>query len=833
MPIPKTSHVLAAVHAPSTANLHRVSARERQLTSPTNRQQKARRGQFFTPPTIAHFMASLFELDKRPSSLLDPGAGLGALSSAFADRWLAEDNGTLNITTIESDPELLQPLKQMHSDLHNNGISSQLVAEDLLQWYLTSVPPLAGDMSAFDFAILNPPYFKISSRSTSRSLLHALDIETSNMYAAFLALTARTLKPNGQLVAITPRSFTNGTYFRQFRNDFFSRMSFATIHSIDERNTAFARDQVLQETIIFHAYKRARPPKVLITTGGLTNDDINTALDVPYNEIQPPMNPSAPIRLPRDQIDLDMNSRIAHLPCTLADLGMAVSTGQIVEFRSRPHLRHSLSGSEVPLLYPRHLSPTGIVTWSSKETGQPIAIAFNEETASQVMPMGPYTVVKRFTAKEERKRIVASSTGSLAWTGPHLAFENHLNLIHRGGRPISSDEAAGLAAFLNSTLVDLYFRQISGHTQINAADLRSLRYPTKHQLESLGRALPSNSLDQVSLDTLVLSCVPDLEQQEARIDYLMAHHKVLEARQLLKELGLPKPQTNERSALTLLATLDLTPDKDWSEADSPLIGITPMMEFMRDHYGKNYAPNSRETVRRQTVHQFVDAGVLLVNPDDPERPTNSGLTVYQVPTELVEVLRTYGTAAWVVARAAWLSVAPSLREQWQQERAMGMIPVALPGGVDILLSPGGQNPLIKALVEQFCARFISAGIVVYIGDAQDKFSHHDREILENLGLFLDDHGKMPDLIVLDEGRQWLFLIEAVTSHGPMDPKRKMDLTEMFSPSGLGLVFVTAFADKKSLSRFLPKLAWETEVWVAENPSHMIHFDGERFLGPYG
>lgn len=812
--------------------LERMDKREREFRSPNGRSHKAKQGQFFTPTPIAHFMASLFDLRPGASSLLDPGAGLGVLTSAFVDRWLAEHHGQLSIAVIENDPILLTSLQEISHDLRSNGIKTHLACKDYLQWYADSVSPLGGDMAAFDYAILNPPYFKLSSRSDSRSTLRSLNIETSNMYATFLALTARALKPGGQLVAITPRSFANGTYFRQFRQDFFGRMSFSTIHSIDSRTTAFARDQVLQETVIFHARKEERQERVLVTTGGPTRADISTSLNVAYSEIQSPSDVSGPIRIPRDKIDLDVNCRIDNLPCALADLGVAVSTGQIVEFRSRSHLRHSMSSDAVPLLYPRHLSTTGYINWSPNAGRQPVAVEQNAETLPLLMPMGPYVAVKRFTAKEERKRVVASSTGSLDWASEHLAFENHLNVFHRGGQPLEADLATGLAAFLNSSVVDLYFRQVSGHTQVNAADLRSLRYPTVRQLMELGREWPAEPLAQETLDRLVLEFVPGLKQQEGRRDYVMAHHKILEAQQILRGLGLPKPQTNERSALTLLAVLGLQPEMEWSNADSPLMGITPIMDFMRDEYGKVYAPNSRETIRRQTVHQFVDAGMLLANPDDPGRPTNSGRTVYQVSIEFLSVLRKFGTEKWEDALSDWLSLAPSLKERWREQRTMEMISASLPSGADVLLSPGGQNPLIKRLVEEFCPRFTPAGKVIYIGDAQNKFVFHDRGAFDALGLDLDEHGKMPDLIVLDENQEWLFLIEAVTSHGPMDPMRKSDLSSMFSAAGIGMVYVTAFEDRQSLARFLQSIAWETEVWVAEDPTHMIHFDGERFLGPY-
>jgi len=391
--------------------------------------------------------------------------------------------------------------------------------------------------------------------------------------------------------------------------------------------------------------------------------------------------------------------------------------------------------------------------------------------------------------------------------------------------------ARGLACYLNSTLVDLYFRQFNGHTQVNATDLRQLPYPTRAQLERLGEAAGDAVLSQQKIDDLVSQHVSELSDPTGE-GPLAVHRKITQARAVLQLLGLPKAQTNERSALTLLALIDLTPDKEWSDAENPLVGITPMMEFMATSYGKQYAPNSRETVRRQTVHQFVSAGVAVINPDNPSRPTNSGQTVYQLPDALVTTLRAYGTTDWDTRLTEWRSIAPTLIERWAKVRAMSMVPVTLPSGAQVALSPGGQNPLIKAVVEEFCPRFAPGGHVLYIGDTGDKFVVWEKDALEALGVAVNEKGKMPDLVVHDHERGWLLLVEAVTSHGPVDPKRQEELSLLFGDCEAGLVYVTAFMDRKTLAERLPSISWETEVWIADDPTHMIHFDGARFLGPY-
>jgi hypothetical protein len=305
-----------------------------------------------------------------------------------------------------------------------------------------------------------------------------------------------------------------------------------------------------------------------------------------------------------------------------------------------------------------------------------------------------------------------------------------------------------------------------------------------------------------------------------------------EAIDALTQLGFPKQQLNERSGLVLLALLDLTPSKEWSAATAPLCGITPMMEHMAEHYGKRYAPNSRETVRRQTVHQFLQGGLILQNPDHPGRPVNSGKTTYQVNSVALDLLRSYGSKTWALALRRYQLRVEALKERWQKERHLQRIPVVLPDGADITLSPGGQNVLIAALVKDFCPMFTPGGSVLYIGDADEKFAVFDRVGLEGLGVTIEEHGKMPDLVVHYSGRDWLVLVEAVTSHGPVDAKRHEELQNLFADSTAGLVFVTSFLDRRTLAKYIYDLSWETEVWVAESPTHLIHLNGDRFLGPY-
>jgi hypothetical protein len=308
--------------------------------------------------------------------------------------------------------------------------------------------------------------------------------------------------------------------------------------------------------------------------------------------------------------------------------------------------------------------------------------------------------------------------------------------------------------------------------------------------------------------------------------------RIAEAQEILTAFGLPTEQRNARAALTLLALLDLSPVKSWAAAGEPLRGVTPIMEFVAEHYGKKWAPNTRETVRRFTLHQFEQAGLVVANPDRPDRPTNSPKFCYQIEPRALAVIRNFGTSRWDNALRKYLADTRTLAQRYAQVREMRRVPLALGPGAAIRLSPGGQNALIEKIINEFCPRFTPGGKPVYVGDTHKKWAYFDADYLRGLGVTVQEHGKMPDVVVHFTEKNWLVLIEAVTSHGPVNPKRLVELKALFARSKAGLVFVTAFLDRRGLLKHLREIAWETEVWVADAADHVIHFNGERFLGPY-
>jgi adenine-specific DNA-methyltransferase len=799
-------------------------------------------GQFLTPSPVASLMASMFQVDQPSVRILDAGAGIGSLSAALVAELCGRTPRpqAIHLTTYELDagliPYLTETLAQCETACRHAGIAftSEIRNEDFIA---ASVAMLDGGMFAparqqFDAAILNPPYRKMHSASRERLLLRRLGIETSNLYTAFTALVVRLLEPDGELVAITPRSFCNGPYFKPFRDEFLDAMHLRRLHVFESRSSAFADDDVLQENIILHAMKEPTDsaPVTISSSSGPSDEDISIR-EVAYDELVRPNDPQRFIHIVPDGLGSDVATWIGRLSASLSDLGVTVSTGRVVDFRAKPYLRDEPGADTAPLIYPGHFT-NGAVVWP-KPIRKPNALALAPYTRDLLVPPGIYVLVKRFSSKEEPRRIVAAIYDAAQVSPAAVGFENHLNYYHCGGKGLPQSLARGLAAFLNSSLVDVYFRQFSGHTQVNATDLRTLPYPARADLERLGERIGAEHLAQAALDDLVEEELMARDGDGASGgNPIRAQQKIDQALAILKAIGLPRAQQNERSALTLLALLDLRPESVWAEAGNPLRGITPIMDFMREHYGKTYAPNSRETVRRFTMHQFVQAAIAIANPDAPGRPTNSPKAVYQAEATFLELVRSYDSSAWEQNLRTYLATVETLQARFAQARDMQQIPVTLADGTTFTLSPGGQNALVPAIVTEFAPRFTPGAAVLYVGDTSEKFAHFDRDGLAALGVTMEEHGKMPDVVVHYREKNWLVLIEAVTSHGPVNPKRRQELRELFAHSTAPLVFVTAFINRQAMVRYLGDIAWETEVWVADAPSHLIHFNGERFLGPY-
>ena len=307
--------------------------------------------------------------------------------------------------------------------------------------------------------------------------------------------------------------------------------------------------------------------------------------------------------------------------------------------------------------------------------------------------------------------------------------------------------------------------------------------------------------------------------------------KIEEAQEILKALGLPTAQQNEMSALTLLALCGITGNDNWTKAFRQSLGVTKgIMNFVADTYDRNYAPNTRETFRRQVLHQFVQGRIADYNPDEPDLPVNSPKAHYAVSDAALSVIQKYGTPEWESAVSDFKKNVVILTEAYEKERSLTLIPVTVEGE-KFKLSAGKHNEVQAAVIEQFAPRFASGGKVLYLGDTANKDLFVDREELEKIGISITEHSKLPDIVIYDKPKEWLFLIEVVTSHGPVSPKRILELEDFLKESKVGKIYITAFPDKSEFRKHVADIAWETEVWIADNPDHMIHFNGDKFIGP--
>lgn len=315
----------------------------------------------------------------------------------------------------------------------------------------------------------------------------------------------------------------------------------------------------------------------------------------------------------------------------------------------------------------------------------------------------------------------------------------------------------------------------------------------------------------------------------------MAGNKKLlrDALKILEDIGMPAAQLNDRTAICLLALLDLYKGKNWPDATNPMLGIRGILDFARYRMKVNYAENTRESIRKYSVKQLVAAGVLLFNPDDPKRVTNSSKNSYKVDEQALSLFKRYGSEDWQNELKKYLKLRPSLAAKYSKKRTLEMVPIKLNSGSEIKLSPGPHSELIRSIVEEFGARYIPGGELVYVGDTGAKWGYFDEKLLSQIGVEVRQHGKMPDVIIYYREKNWLILAEAVTSSGPIDGIRHNELLELFKNSKAGLVFVTAYPNRGTIMRrFLSEVSWETEVWAKDSPGHIIHFNGSRFLGPY-
>ncbi len=461
------------------------------------------RGQFFTPNKVSTFMASLFKIHNDTIRLLDPGAGTGILSAAFCERLLS-DNKIVNLTmdVYENDSNLLPFLKMTLESckikLAKRGynVDYNIFEQDYIlrnKSYFTKSDLVWQNENhiLYDFIISNPPYYKLNVGSPQSTVMGGLISGQPNIYALFMALSASMLKPEGEMVFITPRSFCSGLYYKKFREWFLKNVQITNIHIFESRKEIFDQDEVLQENIIIKAKKLKKienHEKVIISESKNKHFDKLSKLEVQSEDVIFRKNGDIFIRIPTSSLDLEILHIVDSWPNTLKELGLEISTGPVVSFRADEYLLPELTEKQnsVPLLWMHNMKDMRVVLSLHKDK-KPSAIRVCNDTKQLLLPVKNYVLVKRFSSKEQKRRLYASVLLESEFPYKTVGIENHVNYIHKPCADLSVYEAFGIASILNTTIVDKFFRALNGNTQVNATDIRSLPFPDIENIRKIGK----------------------------------------------------------------------------------------------------------------------------------------------------------------------------------------------------------------------------------------------------------------------------------------------------------------------------------------------------------
>ncbi|MSP49698.1 MAG: SAM-dependent methyltransferase [Alphaproteobacteria bacterium] len=509
MPMDQNQPAPVPTDAPSgmAQYMRTIDERREAIALATPAKRKAELGQFMTPGVIATFMAGMFTpLRKKKIRLLDAGAGIGSLTAAFADRAAREEAASLQCEAWEIDSQLHEPLQDTLDACAGAMRAAGGKFESAIQPgdFIVSFSGLfAPDkMASPTHAILNPPYRKIHSASAHRQALRNYGVETANLYSAFVALALKALADEGKLVAITPRSFCNGTYFRPFRELLLHKTALVQIHLFESRVHAFKADEVLQENVIFHLVKGQSQGLVTLSSSCDATFSEVSSKTIPFEEIVSPTDKEKIFHLVPGEDSAATIKGMSRYSNKLENIGLGVSTGPVVDFRLRDHLRAVPGEGIAPMVYAHHFDG-GFVAHPKLDAKKPNYIALNDETNKWMMPTGFYVCVRRLSSKEEKRRIVPAVFDPAKVAGPIIGFDNHINVFHQAKKGMPKEIAKGLAVYLGSTFADRWLRRFSGHTQVNAGDLRAMRYPDLATLKEWGEKVGDNLPTQEKIDQIV------------------------------------------------------------------------------------------------------------------------------------------------------------------------------------------------------------------------------------------------------------------------------------------------------------------------------------------
>lgn len=806
------------------------------------------KGQFFTPLSVAKFMASLSLNISDSLRVLDCGAGSGILSGALLDKLLENEIvNTIVVDLYENDDVILSTLREnvelMVQTFQARGkvLTINIIEENFILAN-REIWNNAEFRGIYDIIIANPPYKKLAKDCEESQVMLSVVYGQPNIYFLFMAMSAKLLKLNGEMIFITPRSFTSGAYFKAFRNYFLNTVTIKHIHIFNSRTDVFNKEEVLQEAIITKVTKNADQRDVIqITASDDADLEHSQRFDVDYDTIVDMENDNRYILIPSSLEEIQVLQIVHNWHNNLITLGFRLKTGPVVDFRSREWIREKSEDITVPLLYAGHYNNYYIrfPLQSYKDYQYIVNIS---ETQKLLLDNKNYLLIKRLTAKEETRRLQCAIYLSESYPQFHkIGIENHINYLAKTNGEITQEELYGMFCLFNSSILDIYYRIMNGNTQVNATEANAIPLPSLDIICKYGRELlTKDSLDTETCDKIIeeinsfeLNLFKEIAIEAMDKQGVIGMGKKEEAKQILIDLGMPKQQQNDRSAWTLLSLLGLREDSEWSEVYQNELGINQIIEFIAENYGKRYATNSREAIRKYTIHQFIQGAIAIQNVDEASRATNSPKYSYRITDEALEVFRSYGSDEWEEKLKEFIDNVGTLSEEYAQNREMVKIPVKV-NDEDLQFSPGKHNELQKAIIEEFASRFAPNAEVLYVGDTVKKDLVKNTDKLEELGVRITAHDKLPDVVLYRQDKDWLYFIEAVTSVGPVSVKRRKEIEEMLEDCKCGTIYVTAFLDmtaKNGFKKYIEEIAWETEIWVADQPSHMIHLNGDRFIGP--
>ncbi len=468
--------------------------------------------QFYTPKSVAEYMANMFNKFKGKSiKILDPACGAGILSIAIILNLINTKNDLdeINITLYEIDSNLvsninnsLKRIKEVCDDKNINLIFN-IINKDFIDEQVRLIKE--SNKEEFDYIIMNPPYKKMRNNSRHKKMLKDIGIDVNNYYSGFVSISEQLLKNKGELVAITPRSFCNGVHFLNFREQITSNLYFDKIHLFESRNEVFESDNILQEIMIYHCVKmKTRNSLTVKITHSSNSKFLNIyTRNIKYKDFIYEGDKNYIIHILKSKDDKETMKKMKNIKCTLQEIGIEVSTGPVVDFReSQDYLSKDYIEGSIPLIYPENIKACEF-TWPISEGNRNNYIFIDNKNTSRMRPNGNYVIIKRKTSKEDKKRIIACVYPKELMNFNMVGFENRLNYYHINKKGIDREISEGLSIYLNSTFVDSYFRTFSGSTQVNVSDLRKIRYPSKEQLKKIAKYGENIELSQKNIDNII------------------------------------------------------------------------------------------------------------------------------------------------------------------------------------------------------------------------------------------------------------------------------------------------------------------------------------------